>query len=82
MFLNDCFCFAVVAYFPASGYRTRDTGALASIGSEVLCRSASSFGVGSTQGTTLDLLSYSVGPVTRSRRANTSPVRCVQELIK
>ena len=67
-------------YFPASGYRHYVSGLLFTVGAEALCRSSSSFGIGGTKGSTLDMLSNSVSICALSHRANSSPVRCVQEL--
>lgn len=77
MFLSDCF-FLAQCYFPASGYRRRETGIFFGVGTEGDSWSASAAGIESTWGTYLRFVQGDIGPMYSHCRAYAFAVRCVQ----
>lgn len=78
--LNDCLCFAAVAYFPASGLRREINGAFLNVGFEGDSWSSSSCGFSDVYGARLYFDLSLMFPSGGIIRAFCFPVRCVQEL--
>ena len=69
-------------YFPASGLRKREMGALRNVSQEGELWSASSYTAESCGGISAYSTVEGVSPFFLTYRVNGFPVRCVQELIK
>ena len=67
--------------FPASGFRTRETGLFREAGGEGDSWGSSSRGIGAVGGNYLRFLENSVGPCHDYSRVYGFPVRCVQAFI-
>lgn len=65
---------------PATGFRSRETGALSDVGTAHYCRSSSSYAAGAPESGALRFTDSSVAPFRSPGRAWGSSVRCVQHL--
>ena len=65
-------------YFPASGYRYRESGELVFVGSEGLCRSSSPVGSGSVYSANLNFNRTYLNLLNNDSRDAGLSVRCVQ----
>ncbi|WP_455592570.1 hypothetical protein [Bacteroides sp.] len=69
-------------YFPASGYRNRETGAFGAIGGDGYGWSSSSRAISNVNGANLGFNGTVVNVLNNNNRTNGFPIRCVQALTK
>ncbi|MCM1216547.1 MAG: hypothetical protein NC548_18740 [Lachnospiraceae bacterium] len=67
-------------FLPASGFRDRETGALAAVGTVGLCWFSSPAAAGNVNAGYLYFYSGNVGPLNNTDRPSAFPVRCVRNL--
>ena len=77
---NDCLCFAVRGYFPASGLRYCQRGYLSQVAIEGSEWSSSPLALGQCFSSARYFLSSSIQSLFQGYRGHSRPVRCVQEL--
>ena len=78
MFQVIAFCFAVWVYFPASGYRTRESGSFRLVSEEGDVWCSSTYAVGVREVVSFYSRCDGLSPLFLTYRGNSFTVRCVQ----